>query len=185
MKDLKHISKFLSLVLRHKPEKIGLTLDANGWANVDELLQKISRNGVSLDFETLEQVVISNDKQRFAFSEDLSRIRANQGHTVQVDLEYEALVPPAFLYHGTVPKFLDAIQAQGLQKMQRLHVHLSADLETALKVGGRRGKPVILKVDTERMHADGFAFYRSKNGVWLCEEVPARYINFTYETKQS
>lgn len=179
MKELKHISKFLSLVLRHKPEQIGLTLDTSGWARVDELLEKMSSSGTPLDFATLQQVVHSNDKQRFAFNEDYTRIRANQGHTLQVNLEYKPQNPPALLFHGTVARFLEAIQTQGLQKMQRLHVHLSSDRNTALNVGGRRGKPVILKVDAARMYADGFTFYLSENGVWLCDEVPPQYIDFT------
>lgn len=178
MKDLKHISKFLSLVLRHKPEEIGIAMDANGWVDVDELIEKCSGKNVCFDFDTLEEVVISSDKQRFAFSDDYSRIRANQGHTVNVDLELEEKEPSDFLYHGTVEKFLESIKTNGLQKMQRLHVHLSSDLETAVKVGSRRGKPVILKIHAAAMHKDGFAFYFSKNGVWLCEQVPVKYIEF-------
>ena len=129
MKDLKHISKFLSLVLRHKPEEIGVAMDANGWVDVDELIEKCSKKNVRFDFERLEEVVYTNDKQRFAFNDDYSKIRANQGHTVNVDLEFELTQPLEFLYHGTVEKFLDSIKTNGLQKMQRLHVHLSKDLE--------------------------------------------------------
>ncbi|MCW3104832.1 MAG: 2-phosphotransferase [Bacteroidetes bacterium] len=178
MKDLKGISKFLSLVLRHKPEEIGVVMDANGWVAVDELIEKCSVKKVSLDFDTLEEVVISSDKQRFAFSDDYSKIRANQGHTVSVDLGLEEKEPSDFLYHGTVEKFLESIKADGLQKMQRLHVHLSKDIETAVKVGSRRGKPVILKIHAAAMHKDGYTFYLSKNGVWLCEQVPVKYIEF-------
>jgi putative RNA 2'-phosphotransferase len=178
MKDLKHISKFLSLVLRHDPGKIGITMDANGWVNVDELIEKCRKNNIAFDFDTLEEVVITNDKQRFAFSDDQVSIRANQGHTVNVDLQFEPTQPTGFLYHGTVEKFVDNIRLNGLQKMQRLHVHLSKDLETAVKVGSRRGKPFILKIDATKMYNDGHPFYLSKNGVWLCDNVPANYIEF-------
>ncbi|WP_343604589.1 RNA 2'-phosphotransferase [Fluviicola sp.] len=178
MKDLKHISKFLSLVLRHKPQEIGITPDANGWVDVDELIEKCNLKKRHLDFETLEEVVAGNDKQRFSFNEDLTRIRANQGHSIEIDLDYEAVEPPGFLYHGTVDKFLGNIRAEGLKKMNRHHVHLSKDLETAVKVGSRRGKPVILTVDAVRMNQDGYSFYRSKNGVWLCDQVPVEYIQF-------
>lgn len=178
MKDLKHISKFLSLVLRHKPEEIGIEMDPNGWVDVDELIEKCSKKGRKFSFETLEEVVETNDKKRFTFNDDFSKIRANQGHTVDVDLEFEAKEPLDFLYHGTVEKFIESIKATGLQKMSRLHVHLSKDLDTAVKVGSRRGKPIILKVRAAEMHKDGYAFYQSKNGVWLCDEVPAKYIEF-------
>ncbi len=178
MKDLKHISKFLSLVLRHKPEEIGIAMDANGWVNVDELIEKCRQKSTVFDFDTLEELVITNDKQRFTFSDDYVRIRANQGHTVNVDLEFEPTEPTGFLYHGTVEKFVDNIRLNGLQKMQRLHVHLSKDLETAVKVGSRRGKPIVLKINAPKMHTDGHIFYLSKNGVWLCEGVPTQYIEF-------
>lgn len=178
MKDLKHISKFLSLVLRHKPEEIGINMDANGWVNVDELIEKCNAREQKLDFETLEEVVITNDKQRFAFNDEYTMIRANQGHTVNVDLQFEPKKPLEYLYHGTVAKFIDEIKANGLKKMQRLHVHLSKDLDTAVKVGSRRGKPIILKIQAAKMHNDGLPFYLSQNGVWLCDEVPAKYIEF-------
>ncbi len=178
MKDLKHISKFLSLVLRHKPEEIGLTMDANGWVNVDELIVKCNSKKLQLDFEMLEEVVMSNDKQRFAFNDEYTKIRANQGHTVNVDLQFEVAKPLDYLYHGTVEKYIDNIRQDGLQKMQRLHVHLSKDLETAVKVGSRRGKPIILKIQALKMFEDGYEFYLSKNGVWLCEQVPAKYIEY-------
>lgn len=178
MKDLKHISKFLSLVLRHKPEEIGIKMDPNGWVNVDELIEKCNARKRKLDFETLEEVVITNDKQRFAFNDEYTMIRANQGHTVNVDLQFEATQPLEYLYHGTVAKFVDEIKINGLKKMQRLHVHLSKDLDTAIKVGSRRGKPIILKVHAAKMYNDGLPFYLSKNGVWLCNEVPAKYIEF-------
>ncbi|MNJ86154.1 RNA 2'-phosphotransferase [compost metagenome] len=176
MKTLKEISKFLSLILRHKPETIGIAMDTNGWVEVDELIEKCAKKGMTFDFETLEEVVFTNDKQRFAFSDDYTKIRANQGHSVNVDLQFEPMEPGGYLYHGTVEKFLESIHTGGLQKRTRLHVHLSKDLETAIKVGSRRGKPVILKIDAVRMFRDGYPFYLSKNGVWLCDEVPAQYI---------
>lgn len=176
MKNLKDTSKFLSLILRHNPGKIGVAMDANGWVNVDELIEKSNRHQVKLDFPTLEEIVITNDKQRFAFNDDYTAIRANQGHSVNVDLEFEPTQPLEFLYHGTVEKFLPEILVSGLQKMSRLHVHLSKDLETAIKVGSRRGKPVILKIHSARMFADGHPFYLSGNGVWLSNGVPPEYI---------
>jgi putative RNA 2'-phosphotransferase len=178
MKDLKNTSKFLSLVLRHKPEEIGVTMDANGWVSVDELIEKCNTNKVSLDFDTLEEIVITSDKQRFAFNDECTKIRANQGHTVNVDLEFTATKPIEFLYHGTVVKYLDGIKSNGLQKMQRLHVHLSKDLETAIKVGSRRGNPIILKIHALKMYEKGYEFYLSKNGVWLCDHVPTEFIEF-------
>lgn len=178
MKDLKQLSKFLSLVLRHKPEEIDMSMDANGWVNVDELIDKCQAKGWEITFETLDNLVITNDKQRFAFNEDYSLIRARQGHSVNVDLQLQATEPLEFLYHGTVEKFIGAIQTNGLQKMQRQHVHLSKDLETAMKVGSRRGKPIILKIKAREMYRNGFTFFLSENGVWLCEQVPSQYIEF-------
>jgi putative RNA 2'-phosphotransferase len=178
MKNLTNISKFLSLVLRHKPEEIGIQMDDNGWVSVDELIEKCNKHAMPLDFELLEEIVIDSDKQRFTFNDDYTKIRANQGHTVNVDLELEPKEPLEFLYHGTVQKFIEAIKKDGLQKMQRLHVHLSKDTDTAIKVGSRRGKPVILKIHALKMHKDGYTFYLSKNGVWLCNEVPTTYIEF-------
>jgi len=178
MKNLTQISKFLSLILRHKPEEIGISMDSNGWVIVDELIEKSNAHNVMLDFDTLEEVVFSSDKQRFTFNDDLTAIRANQGHSVDVDVEPEITVPPEFLYHGTVAPFLEAIREQGLQKQKRRQVHLSKDIETAVKVGSRRGKPVILTIRAFSMQQDGHTFYLSKNGVWLCDEVPADYIQF-------
>lgn len=172
----KHASKFMSLVLRHEPEKIGLQLDAQGWADVDDLLQRMADHGVALDRPTLQAVVETNDKQRFALSDDGLRIRASQGHSIQVDLGLEALQPPAWLYHGTVARFVGAIREQGLRPGERQHVHLSLDRQTAQQVGARRGAPVILSVNAGRMHADGHVFHRSANGVWLTAHVPPQYI---------
>ena len=177
-KTTKGISKFLSFVLRHSPETIALTLDENGWADVNELLKKSSRDGKILTAEMLTHVVESNDKKRFAFNEDKTRIRASQGHSVAIALNLDAAQPPICLYHGTVAKYLDSIKAEGLKKMERQHVHLSSDKETAVKVGSRRGIALILTVNTEDMHKDGFQFYLSENNVWLTEAVPAKYITF-------
>jgi putative RNA 2'-phosphotransferase len=169
-------SKFLSLILRHQPETIGIELDENGWVDVDELLDKAGKHGKSISRELLERVVRENDKQRFALSDDMSRIRANQGHSVQVDLELKPQTPPAELFHGTVARFVDSIRENGLVSGARQHVHLSFDRETATIVGSRRGKPVILVIDAQKMHEEGYKFYLSENGVWLADEVPARYI---------
>jgi putative RNA 2'-phosphotransferase len=173
----KHISKFLSLVLRHQPDAIDIVPDVNGWVNVEELIIKMSRAGTALDFSTLQQIVDTNDKKRFAFNEDKTRIRASQGHSIQVELDLLPAVPPEILYHGTVEKFMTAIDREGLKKMNRQHVHLSANVATASKVGGRRGKPVILTIQAGLMHAAGFVFYISENGVWLTDAVPPEYIN--------
>lgn len=178
MNDLKHISKFLSLVLRHKPEEIGILMDSEGWVDVKELLEKCSAKKRYINLQLLQQIVNTNDKQRFTFNHDHTMIRANQGHTVEVDLKLEPVEPLQYLYHGTVAKFIESIKTTGLQKRERMHVHLSKDLDTAIKVGSRRGKPVILKVKAAEMHQDGYAFYLSQNGVWLCEAVPAKYIEF-------
>ncbi|MFK7004374.1 RNA 2'-phosphotransferase [Flavobacterium covae] len=175
-KEIKSISKFLSLILRHSPETINLKLDENGWADVEELITKSNKNRKALDFETLQYVVENNDKKRFSFNEDLTKIRANQGHSITIDLELQPQTPPDELYHGTVAKFMDTILKEGLQKMNRQHVHLSKDKETAIKVGNRRGGAIILKINTHQMTKDGYLFYCSDNDVWLTDEVPPKYI---------
>ncbi|WP_271764732.1 RNA 2'-phosphotransferase [Aquimarina algiphila] len=174
----KHISKFLSLILRHNPGKIKLYLDENGWADVSELLSKAKRHQPSLDMKLLKEIVETNDKKRFAFNEGETRIRANQGHSIQIDLEYKPVRPPEFLYHGTVAKFMDAIREKGLLKMSRHHVHLSEERETATKVGSRRGKPIILTVRSGEMYTNGIEFFQSDNGVWLTDTVAPEYIEF-------
>ena len=174
----KRISKLMSLVLRHKPEHLDLTLDENGWVKVDLLLAAMQRQGLDVDRDLLEEVVRDNDKQRFAFNDDRTQIRANQGHSIEVDVELEQKTPPSVLLHGTVEKFLDAIRESGLEKMNRQHVHLSGDLETANKVGSRRGKPVILQIDAAKMEKNGHVFYLSANGVWLTDHVPPGFITF-------
>ena len=177
MDDLR-LSKFLSLVLRHEPGRIGVQLDAAGWIAVDELLAACGRHGVTLSRERLESIVAHSDKKRFAFDETGQRIRASQGHSVEVELGYEPVAPPEKLYHGTVAKFLDSIRAHGLLKGQRHHVHLSADEATASKVGQRRGAPVLLVIATGAMQRAGHAFFRSANGVWLVDHVPSEFISF-------
>lgn len=178
MNNDKNLSKFLSLILRHKPEIVGINLDENGWADVEELLKGINSNGRRLTFSTLEKIVRENDKQRFSFNEDKTKIRANQGHSVKVDVELEEKTPPKFLYHGTIERNANSIDAQGILKGTRLYVHLSADIETAQKVAARRkGNSVIYKIFAQVMHEDGYKFFQSKNGVWLTEIVPPKYFS--------
>lgn len=169
-------SKFLSLVLRHRPERIGLTLDDEGWATVSDLLHRMSEAGHPLTREILLQVVAQNDKQRFRMSDDGSRIRANQGHSIEIDLALPAAIPPELLYHGTATRFVDSILEHGLLRGSRNHVHLSPDVETATRVGARHGKPMVLTVAAAEMQRNGHAFYVAENGVWLTEHVPAEYL---------
>jgi putative RNA 2'-phosphotransferase len=176
--DLTRISKFLSLVLRHKPEEIGLTLDGQGWAELEDLIACAGRHGRRLDRSLIERVVATNDKKRFALSEDGRKIRASQGHSVEVDLALEPRTPPEVLFHGTATRFLESIRARGLRAGSRNHVHLSADEATAVKVGGRHGRAVVLKVRAGEMDRAGVAFYRSDNGVWLTEHVDVGFIEF-------
>jgi putative RNA 2'-phosphotransferase len=173
---LVRISKFLSLVLRHQPDKIGLKLDPAGWVSVEELLEACQSHEFPITINELEAVVAGSDKQRFSFSDDRLQIRANQGHSVNVDLGYQPTAPPAELYHGTVERFLMSILDGGLSKGKRHHVHLSVDLETAQKVGARRGRPVILRVMSGQMNRDGYLFFCSENGVWLTDNVPPAYL---------
>jgi putative RNA 2'-phosphotransferase len=175
-KRLVKTSKFLSLILRHKPETVGLNLDEAGWVSVAELIAACKSNGVELTMELLREVVATNDKKRFSFNEEETLIRANQGHSVEVELGYLPVEPPEKLFHGTATRFLDSIKEKGLIKGQRHHVHLSADYETAIKVGQRHGKPVVLEVASQQMHNEGFQFFISENRVWLTERVPAIYI---------
>ena len=179
-KIAKSVSKFLSLVLRHSPETIGLKLDENGWADLEELIEKCNKKGSQnqMTAELLDYVVENNDKKRFAFNEDKTKIRASQGHSISVELNLNETEPSEYLYHGTVAKFLESIKKEGLQKMSRQHVHLSKDRETAIKVGSRRGVAQILTVRSGEMFKDGFKFYLSENNVWLTDEVPAKYIEY-------
>lgn len=180
-KQKTHTSKFISLVLRHQPDAAGITLDPHGWADVSALLKGMQAAGCPTDQALLEEIVRTDAKQRYAFNEDHTKIRANQGHSVAADLEFKPVEPPESLWHGTASRFLDSIMQEGLKPMSRQYVHLSPDIETAKKVGIRHGKPVILQIDTKRMHADGFLFYRAENGVWLTGSVPVRYISVTPE----
>jgi len=171
-------SKFLSLVLRHKPETVGVTLDEAGWIDVDLLLDACARHGRPVTREQLDEIVRSSDKQRFALSEDGRRIRANQGHSVEVELGHERATPPELLYHGTPEKAVEAICREGLKKMQRHHVHLSEDPAQTLAVGARRGRPVLLTIRAGDMHRAGIEFFKTPNNVWLTDAVPPTYIEF-------
>lgn len=170
------ISKFLSLILRHQPEVVGLTLEENGWIPVEKLIKACADYGKPFTFAELKSVVETNDKKRFAFNEDETKIRANQGHSLEVEIEFEQRTPPEILYHGTAERNVDVIFGEGLKKMSRHHVHLSAETETATKVGTRYGKPIIFQVDTASMINEGFEFYVSANGVWLVENVPPKFL---------
>lgn len=171
----KNISKYISLILRHKPEVIGITLDEHGWAEVNELIEGI-RKSTDFDMTILEKIVAEDEKQRYSFNEDKTLIRANQGHSIPVDVELEKKTPPATLWHGTGEKFTVSIDSMGLIPKSRLYVHLSSDQQTAKKVGARHGKPVIYQVDTEAMNRDGYEFFLSVNGVWLTKVVPVQYL---------
>jgi putative RNA 2'-phosphotransferase len=166
----------LSFVLRHQPDAFGLTLDAHGWVSVDDLLRALADRGQPLTREQLEAIVASSDKRRFALSPDGAKIRANQGHSVAVDLVLAPATPPDVLFHGTVMRFLPSIREHGLLKGERHHVHLSATREVATLVGQRRGEPVVLEVHALGMVAAGLVFFRSENGVWLTDHVPAHFI---------
>ena len=165
----------MSLILRHKPETIGITLDEHGWADVDELIEGISRTQ-NFNMDILEEIVRTDEKQRYSFNDDKTKIRANQGHSIEVDVELEEKEPPEILWHGTGEKFATSIDNIGLIPKSRLYVHLSKDEETATTVGRRHGKPVLYMVNTREMYKDGFKFFLSKNGVWLTKEVPVRYL---------
>jgi putative RNA 2'-phosphotransferase len=175
--DIKLISKFLSLILRHKPEEINLQLDENGWVSVKELIEKANAKGIVLDKAMLEVIVETNDKKRFAFNTDKTMIRASQGHSIDVELKLDPVQPPGILYHGTATRFLESIMSGGLQKQSRQHVHLSATVETAKAVGSRHGKPAILAIDAKAMHIESFKFYLSANNVWLTDEVPVKFFS--------
>ncbi|MDX2216053.1 MAG: RNA 2'-phosphotransferase [Oculatellaceae cyanobacterium bins.114] len=170
------ISKYLSKHLRHTPEQLGLTLAIGGWVSVDELLSACAAHQFPITRAELEKVVAANNKQRFSFDETKTRIRVNQGHSIDVDLELHSQIPPEVLYHGTGEQSVPAILQSGLLKMSRHHVHLSEDVETARKVGMRHGRPVVLAIAATTMHQDGLTFYCSDNGVWLVDEVPPQYL---------
>jgi putative RNA 2'-phosphotransferase len=173
--SLTDTSRFISLILRHKPEVIGIELDEHGWASVEELISGVARTR-DFNMEMLEEIVRSDEKKRYSFNADKTKIRANQGHSVAVDVELKEQAPPRVLYHGTGEKYVTSIEKSGLIPKTRLYVHLSCEAETAKKVGARHGTPVIFKVDTERMEKDGYKFFVSENGVWLTKSVPAKYL---------
>ena len=175
--NLVRLGKFLSMVLRHRPEVINLQPDPQGWVNISDLLTQCQAHGKPIDREVLEAIVATNNKKRYIISDDGRRIRAHQGHSSPVELGYEPVIPPATLFHGTAEQHVKGILEKGLLRQKRHHVHLSPDQETAEKVGVRHGRLAMFRVDAGRMHADGFAFYCSPNGVWLTEYVPADYLH--------
>lgn len=170
------LSVFISLVLRHKPEAAGITLDEHGWADVSELLRGVAATGRSIDRTLLEDIVATDAKGRYSFNPEHTLIRANQGHSIPVDVELPEAVPPEQLYHGTATRFLDSILAEGLRRQSRLYVHLSSDAAAAKAVGARHGKSIVLRVRAQAMYRDGYTFFLSRNGVWLCEKVPIEYL---------
>ena len=175
--NLTRLSRFLSLILRHKPEAIGITLDSHGWADVSQLIDGVNRNGrFQMTLDILEEIVRTDEKQRYSYNDGHTKIRANQGHSIHVDVELEEMDPPEYLWHGTGEKYQESIDATGLIPKSRLYVHLSSDPQTAEAVGRRHGKPVIYQVDCKRMVEDGCQFYLSVNGVWLTKAVPAQYL---------
>ena len=175
-RDLTEVSKYISYILRHKPDEIGIRLDHHGWADTDELMAGVSRK-YPIDRNDLIEIVKCDAKQRYSFNDDMTRIRANQGHSIQVDVELRETEPPESLYHGTAKRFSASIEKQGLVAGSRLYVHLSSDLETAEKVGRRHGDPVVYQISSGQMYRDGFAFYLSANKVWLTKAVPAQYLS--------
>ena len=172
---IRQTSKFISLILRHKPEVIGIALDEHGWADVDELIRGVSRTH-NLDRALLEEIVRTDEKGRYSFNENGTKIRANQGHSIAVDVQLKEEVPPEILWHGSAEKYESSIDLEGLKPQTRLYVHLSSDEETAKKVGSRHGKPVIYQVKSGQMYRDGYVFYLSENHIWLTKQVPASYL---------
>ena len=170
------LSKYLCLLLRHKPDKIGIELEERGWANVAELLENMNKAGTNIDLNLLIQVVATDNKNRFSFNDKMEKIRANQGHSIKIDLGYEAQQPPELLYHGTATRLVKPIFQNGLDKRKRHHVHLSLDIETAIKVGERHGEAYVFKVFAGKMFKEGFEFFLSENGVWLTDNVPKEHL---------
>lgn len=174
--NLQNISRYMSLILRHKPEVIDISLDKHGWAVVDDLINGIAKNNEGFNMAILKEIVETDNKQRYSFNDDKTLIRANQGHSIPVDVELEDKEPPKFLYHGTGEKYVSSILEQGLIPKSRLYVHLSKDIETAKNVGRRHGKEVVYKIEAHEMYQDGYKFYLSVNGVWLAKGVPLQYM---------
>lgn len=178
-KELIKTSKFLSLVLRHKPDTIDIVLDESGWADINDLLSKMKKRGMSITRDELYFIVENNDKKRFALNDIRTKIRASQGHSIEVDLNYEAKQPPETLYHGTAKQYVGSIFKTGIEKRNRQHVHLSDNLDTATKVGSRHGEVVIFTVASGKMYEQGYAFYLSDNGVWLTDHVPTEFLTIS------
>lgn len=176
-KEDMRISKFISLILRHKPEEIGLKLDEYGYINTSDLIKGLNRKGYKVTISDIERIVAEDNKQRYSFNDDKSKIKANQGHSIAVNLELQAIEPPKVLYHGTATRFSESICKDGIKKQNRQYVHLSADIETAEKVGRRHGELVIFKIDGEQMYKDGYKFFLSENKVWLTDYVPIKYLS--------
>jgi putative RNA 2'-phosphotransferase len=170
------ISKYLCLILRHKPETIGIELDNRGWADISQLIKNLNKAGKRINLDKLKEIVETDNKSRFSFNENLNKIRANQGHSIKIELDYHPQQPPEFLYHGTAERFVKSIYDKGIEKKNRHHVHLSQNIETAIKVGKRHGKPFVLKVLSGKMFKDGHTFYLSENGIWLTDKVPSKYL---------
>lgn len=177
------LSIFISLILRHKPEEIGISLDEHGWANVEELINGINNTGRKINMEILEEIVRADNKKRYSFNEDKTLIRANQGHSIPVDVELKEAIPPKVLYHGTAKRFLTSIEAQGIKSMSRLYVHLSDNIGTAITVGSRHGEYTVLIIDTEKMYNDGIKFYLSENNVWLTKYIDWKYVKEIHSTQ--
>lgn len=177
--DLNKISKYLSYILRHKPEDAGITLDEHGWANTYGLLAALMKKYPGFGIHELIHIVMSDEKQRYSFSEDGTKIRANQGHSIPVDLGLEAKTPPAVLYHGTATKYVESIERSGLRPKSRQYVHLSKDMDTAFDVGRRHGEPIVYMINAHKMWEEGYEFFLSENGVWLTKEVPVEYLNIS------
>ena len=176
MGKLDKLSKFLSLILRHKPEAANIELDEHGWANIEDLIIGVNQTGRKINLEILEEIVAADQKQRYSFNADKTLLRANQGHSIPVDVELTEQKPPEFLYHGTAERFLGSIMTEGLKPMSRLYIHLSKDIETACKVGKRHGTPAVLQINSKKMHQDGYKFYLSANGVWLTKQISPIYF---------
>lgn len=174
--DLNNISKYMSLILRHKPDVIGIELDEHGWANVNDLISGIEKDNHGFNFELLEEIVRSDSKQRYSFNDDKILIRANQGYSINVDVELKEKEPPEYLYHGTGEKYVKSINQDGLIPKSRLYVHLSKDIKTAENVGKRHGKEIIYRINSGRMYRNGYKFYLSENGIWLTKEAPVKYL---------
>ncbi len=171
-----NISRYIALLLRHHPEKAGLCLDEHGWVEVEALIQGVRRRYPEFNRAVLDEIVARDSKQRYAYNQDKTCIRANQGHSIPVDVELKQALPPTVLYHGTGEKYVESIQKVGLIPKSRLYVHLSTDIQTAIQVGKRHGQPVVYQIDTQQMIHDGFIFYISANHIWLTKAVPVQYL---------